>query len=89
MGLNATFNEMQTLVSEGWTFRVTRLTEEFTFQDWRAERPEARLIGRISRGGEIKLIRKDEDAQGAPDVRIIALRPPEDAGEQPPPDAKG
>lgn len=89
MGLNATFNEIQQLVSEGWTFRVTRLSDEFTFEDWRAERPDARLIGRISRGGEIKFIRKDEDAQGAPDVRIIALRPPEDAGEQPPPDAKG
>lgn len=76
------------MIREGWTFRVTRLTDEFTFEDWRAKRPGAHLVGRISPGGEIRLLRKDEDAKPAKDVRIIALRPPETekSGDQPPPD---
>lgn len=76
------------LIAQGWTFRITRLTEEYTLDDWRAKRPNAHLFARIDTKGAIKLVRKDEEVKGAPDVRIIALRPPESADdEQPPADA--
>jgi hypothetical protein len=84
-GPEETHREMERRIWDGWTFRTTRLTDEFTFQDWRKEQPEAQLVARIAPNGTIKLIRKDEDAKGAADVRIIALRPPgEDTGDQPP-----
>ncbi len=89
-GPEETHAGMNGLIRAGWTFRVTRLTEEFSFEQWRATRPQSKLIARISRAGEIKLIRRDEDVKGAPGVRIIALRPPgndpADANEQPPAD---
>ena len=76
------------LIAQGWTFRITRLTEEYTLDDWRAKRPDAHLFARIDTKGAIKLVRKDEEVKGAPDVRIIALRPPESVDdEQPPADA--
>ncbi|MEY1555836.1 cation:proton antiporter [Yoonia sp. R2331] len=86
MGLDATFAEMERMFRAGWTFRTTRLTEEFTLEDWRAERPDARLVARISAKGEIKLIARDEDVKPAPDVRVLAFRPPEGSGDaqQPP-----
>jgi len=77
-GPEETHTGMDRLISDGWTFRVTRLTDEFTFEDWRAEQPKAHLVARIAQNGTIKLIRKDEDVKAAPDVRIIALRPPEE-----------
>ena len=85
-GPEETHAGMNGLMRAGWTFRVTRLTEEFSFEQWRATRPESKLIARISPAGEIKLIRHDADVKGAPEVRIIALHPsgddPADANQQ-------
>ena len=87
-GLEETHDGLERLIRQGWTFRVTRLTEEHTLEDWRARRPDAHLFARIDTQGAIKLIRKDEEVKFTPDIRIIALRPPEDAnGDQPPADA--
>ena len=87
-GPEQTHAKLNQLVRDGWTFRVTRLTEEFTFEDWRAKRPDTHLFARISPAGEIRLIRKDEEVKPAKDVRLVALRPPltEEASEQPPAD---
>ncbi len=85
LGVDATFAEMETMFRQGWTFRTTRLTEEFSFEDWRAERPEARLVARISAKGEIRLVSRDGDVKPAPDVRVLSFRPPDaDEGNQPP-----
>ena len=78
-GPEETHAGMNRLMRAGWTFRVTRLTDEFTFEQWRENRPDSKLVARISPSGEIKLIRRDEDVNGARDVRIIAMRPPGDA----------
>ncbi|WP_411889798.1 cation:proton antiporter [Yoonia sp. SDW83-1] len=87
-GPEETHAGLERLIRDGWTFRVTRLTEEYRFEDWRAKRPDAHLVARISASGTITLIRKDEEVNGAPDVRIITLRPPGvDDGDQPPADA--
>jgi len=90
-GPEETHRGLDRLVRLGWTFRVTRLTAEFTFDDWRKDRSKSALLARISAAGEIKLIRRDDDVKGAPDVRIIALRPPSDdqpqGVAQPPADA--
>ncbi|MDO6589657.1 sodium:proton antiporter [Loktanella sp. D2R18] len=87
-GPEETHHGLEALIAQGWTFRVTRLTEEYTLQHWRQNRPEAHLFARIDTAGAIKLIRKDEEVKPAPDVRIIAMRPPGDEdGEQPPADS--
>ncbi len=84
-GVDETHAGMNKLIRDGWTFRITRLTEEYTFEDWRAERTEAHLFARLAPNGDIRLIRKDEEVKGAPDVRIIAFRPArEGEGDQPP-----
>ena len=91
LGCDASHDEMEERLREGWTFRVTRLTEEFTFEDWRNRRPEAQLMGRLSPAGEVQFICTDEEARPGPGVRLLAFRPPgaEDApgAQQPPGDA--
>ena len=84
-GPEETHTGLERMMREGWTFRITRLTEEYPFSAWRTEQPQAHLVARISAAGEIKLIRKDEEANGAPGVRIIALRPPRQGLDEQPP----
>ncbi|WP_254700547.1 cation:proton antiporter [Sulfitobacter sp. BSw21498] len=77
LGLDATHAELRQLVAEGWQFRSTRLSEEFTLEDWRTESPDARLLAQITTSGEIKFIRKNEEFKGGAGIQVIALRPPE------------
>ncbi len=79
LGLEATHAELEEMMAAGWTFRTTRLSEEFSLADWRAESPDAKLLARITANGEIRFIRKNEDFKGAPGIHIIALRPPQAA----------
>ena len=76
-GPDLTFADWNKLVREGWTFNITGLTDEFSLEDWRAGRPDAHLIGRIDAKGALKFVRDDGDVTSAPDVRLLALRPPE------------
>jgi hypothetical protein len=69
------------MIAQGWTFGSTRLTEEFTLENWRAEHPAAHLFARIDAAGAIKLIRKEDEVKPAPDVEVIALRPPKQNAE--------
>jgi NhaP-type Na+/H+ or K+/H+ antiporter len=85
-GPDETHRGLDRMVRLDWTFRITRLSEEFTFDQWRADRGDSALVARISPAGEITLIRRDEDVKPAADVRIIALRAPDDGDAQPPAD---
>ena len=78
-GHGATHDEMNSLVAAGWTFRVTRITEEFTLQHWAEKRPASHLVARILPNGEFRMVSDIADMRGVPGTRIIALRPPETA----------
>jgi len=88
LGDGATYREMELRVWQGWQFRLTGLTEEFTLEDWRAKRPDAMLIGVIGAGGALRLVGPDDKVEAGAGARLLTLRP-EDAGEQPPPDVNG
>ena len=75
----ATYEEMNRHIAAGWTFRVTRITEEFTLQDWAEKRPASHLVARILPNGDFKMVSDIADMRGVPGTRIIALRPPETA----------
>ena len=76
-GGGATWRDFDTLISEGWQFRITRITEEYGLGDWRERRPDARLIGRIGRDGMLRFIGTEQEVEEAPGVRILFLHPPE------------
>ncbi|GAA3874652.1 sodium:proton antiporter [Celeribacter arenosi] len=50
-GGSLSFEDIEKRFIDGWRIRVTRLTEEFTFDDWRKKRPDAVLLGRITDSG--------------------------------------
>lgn len=76
-GPDLTHAAIDALIAKGWGFGVTRLTDEFTAESWRAGSPDAHVFARIDASGVIKFISADNDIKGAPDVKILSLRPPQ------------
>ncbi len=80
-GPELTHRELRKLMRDGWEFSVTRLTDEFGFEQWRSTRPDALLHAWVSATGDIRFVRRDDRVKPAPDVQIIALCPPEPTAE--------
>ncbi len=74
-GPEMTDREINALIRQGWGFGATRLTEEYTAEQWRVENPEAHVFARIDPKGVIRFVQSDDEVKGAPDVRIVSLRP--------------
>lgn len=85
-GNGLTHDGWEQKLNEGWRFRVTRLTAEFTLEDWMAKWPDAYLLGQVGPRGTLRLLAPDEEIKTAPDARLISLVPPEE-GEPSGPDA--
>ena len=79
-GSDAPHDTLEKMVDDGWTFRVARLTAEFGFDDRRMDHKDSFLMGGMPDSGPINLVRFDTDIKSAPDVRLIAMRPPSDRG---------
>ena len=84
-GSDQTHAALEELVGQGWSFRISRLTDAFDAENWRTDNPDAYVIARVAPNGTITMIRKDDQIAGGTDVRIIALRPPSTAGDVQPP----
>ncbi|TDL84152.1 sodium:proton antiporter [Palleronia sediminis] len=75
----ATYHELNRRMWRDWTFRVTRLSEEYTIEDWRAKRPEAEILAWIDTSDEIQFVSDDADVAAGPGVRIVSMLPPGEA----------
>lgn len=71
------YEEVNDLIDLGWTVRRTRMTEEFGLTEWRAENPDALMLGVITPAGVVRMAREEADVKAGPDHTVIALRPPE------------
>ena len=75
----ATYNDLNRLMWRDWTFRVTRLTEEYDMAAWRERRPEAKLLAFIDETGELTFVSEDDEVRAAPGVRLVSMLPPQEA----------
>ncbi|WP_163849473.1 cation:proton antiporter [Pseudooceanicola aestuarii] len=76
-----THDQLETKLYEGWHFHFSRLTEEFTMEDWRAENPASLLVGAQRPGQILRLLHTGENLKGVPDMRLIHIAPAQDAAE--------
>ncbi|MEZ5795025.1 MAG: cation:proton antiporter [Defluviimonas sp.] len=83
-GRGRTHDELDALMADGWRFRATRLSEEFTIADWRARRPEAIVFATIGPRGTLKFHGGEKDPEIGAGARVIALLPPGAGAEEPP-----
>ena len=77
-----THEALERKMMAGWRFRLSRLTEKFTLEDWREEFPESLLVAAQRKGQVMRLLRKAEGLKGEPEMRVIHLAPPEDEVER-------
>lgn len=77
-----THEELETRMSQGWRFRISRLTDQFTLEDWRAEWPDSLLVAAQRKRQTLRLLHTGENLKGAEDMRLIHLAPPKDAAER-------
>ncbi|MEZ5770097.1 MAG: sodium:proton antiporter [Defluviimonas denitrificans] len=82
-----THDALDGLIEEGWSFRATKLSEEFAMADWREKRPDAILLGTIGPKGTLRLLAGDKDPDVAAGHRLVFLLPPGTAVEEPAPAA--
>ncbi|MDN5788552.1 MAG: cation:proton antiporter [Pseudorhodobacter sp.] len=76
MGGGRTHDDYEALIAEGWRVRMTKLTEEYGFDAWRAERPEAVLMAVISPSGEFRFVGAESKKNPAAGAKVFALSPP-------------
>ena len=82
-------DDLNLRLSEGWTIRTSRLTEDFTFEAWQEKRVNAVLLARVSASGAVQLLRSGDKIKSLPGTRLISLVPPQTtpvggAGDQAP-----
>lgn len=76
IGDGKTYSEANALISQGWKFRVTKLTEEFTLDQWRDMNPEGILIAQLDKGGTLRFLGPEAEPKDAVDVELLSLQPP-------------
>lgn len=76
-----TFNGLARKIAEGWSFRVTRLTKEYTLLDWQEARPGALVVAVVSASGAIRLVASSEGLKAGEGSFIISMLPPDLAQE--------
>ena len=79
LGEGLGYLELNARMTEGWGFRVTRLSEEFTLEHWRRDNPGAVVLARLSPSGELRLLKAEEEFPAPAGTRLIAMVPPEGA----------
>ena len=68
-------------MAQGWRVRTTRLSADYTIEDWRADNPDAVPLVETGESGAPRFIVGEDAAQGGEGVRITALAPPRETGE--------
>ena len=76
-----THDELDRQMFRGWGVRMSRLTEEFTLDDWRAENPESILVAAQKKGGDLRLLHTGENLKGEDEMRLFHLAPPRERSE--------
>ena len=74
-GADETFFEVNAAIAGGAVFRVTRLTEEFTLEDWRATQPEAVPMAELTPNRTLRLLGPEDKLRGGPETRILSRGP--------------
>ena len=82
IGADETFFEANARLAEGWEFRVTQVSAEFTLADWLAKHPQAIVTAELGPNGTLRLLSAGEKPKASKGARIIALMPEREERKQ-------
>ena len=63
------------MIAEGWRLRISTLTEDYPLEAWRAARPDALPLMRITQAGALRVVREAAEMKAAAGDRILSLVP--------------
>ncbi|MEX3315622.1 cation:proton antiporter [Sulfitobacter sp. PS-8MA] len=75
IGGGKTYFESNALIAQGWEFRVTSLSEEFTLEQWLEKHPEAILIAELESNGNLRFLGPEKEPKNSTDGEILSLLP--------------
>ncbi len=82
IGAGRGYGAYEQLLRDGWTFRTTRLSEEFGFAEWREMNPDAILFATLSRARVLSFPNTREPRLTA-GARIFSLAAPAEPASRP------
>ncbi|TCO72489.1 cation:proton antiporter [Rhodovulum euryhalinum] len=68
--------DLTRMMTEGWRFRTTKLTEEFPIEAWRKAAPDAVPLAVIGPNGTPRLVSDENGLRAGAGSRVVALVPP-------------
>ncbi|WP_294621456.1 sodium:proton antiporter [uncultured Roseovarius sp.] len=68
-----TYYEIASKMNTGWEVRRTRLSEDYTLDDWREANPDAVLVAEVPEGGDLRILAEDATPKAVPGTRLLAL----------------
>ena len=74
-----TYLDLASKMSAGWRVRATNLTQDYTYDTWRAANPDAILLAEHEDGGELRLIVADDTPRKQKDVTLFSFSPGKDS----------
>ncbi len=75
IGAGETYWQVQRRMWDGWEFRSTTLSEEFTLQDWYNTHPEGIPIADIGPRGTLRILGPKDTPKDTRGTRLIAMLP--------------
>lgn len=83
IGGDMTFFEVNARLAEGWEFRVTPITEEFGYDQWRAENPEGIAHALLTAEGRLRVLGPESKISPVAGARLLALVPARQTRREP------
>ena len=71
-----TYYEIASKMNTGWQVRSTRLSEDYTLDDWREANPDAVLLAEVPEGGDLRILAEEATPKAVPGTRLLALSKP-------------
>ena len=75
IGAGETYWELQRRMWDGWEFRSTTLSDEFTLEDWYEKHPEGIPVADIGPRGTFRLLGPGDAFKDTKGTRVIAMLP--------------
>ena len=72
------FEEFNARFREGWVFRRTELTEEYTFESFLEQREESVILCIVRPDGSVNVVHEDQPGKPVKKDTLISFGPPAD-----------
>lgn len=70
-----TYDELESRHRQGWEFRTTRLSKEYTLEHWLEQRPDSVIMTMIYPNGQLRFPGPETEVSGGEGARIVHFSP--------------